>query len=60
VMEVVAGCGCESQPLVETTNRIPTAIVRFNRPRIAVDHTVPSQQIEFPVPMSWSLFYRHV
>ncbi|HVQ89300.1 MAG TPA: hypothetical protein VMT88_14075 [Actinomycetes bacterium] len=39
VMDVVAGCGCESQPLAETTNRIPTAIVRFNRPRIAVDDT---------------------
>jgi hypothetical protein len=39
VMDVVAGCDCESQPLAETTNRIPTAIVRFNRSRIAVDDT---------------------
>jgi hypothetical protein len=39
VMDVVAGCGCESQPLVETINRIPTDIVRFNLPCIAVDHT---------------------
>src|ERR1700682_3039014 len=39
VIDVVAGCGCESHPLAETTNRIPTAIVRFNRSRIAVDDT---------------------
>ena len=39
VIDVVAGCDCESHPLAETTNRIPAAIVRFNRSRIAVDDT---------------------
>jgi hypothetical protein len=39
VMDVVAGCDGELQPLAEATNRIPTAIVCFNRPHIGLDHT---------------------
>jgi hypothetical protein len=39
VMDVVRGFDCEPQPLNETTNSAPIAIVRFNRPRIAVDDT---------------------
>jgi hypothetical protein len=37
VMDVV-DCGCELHPLAETTNRIPAAIVCFNRPRIGPHH----------------------
>ena len=39
VMDVVAGSDCELQPLAETTNSIPTAIVCFNPTRIGHDHT---------------------
>jgi hypothetical protein len=39
VMDVVAGCDGELQPLAEATNRIPTTIVCFNRPHIGLDHT---------------------
>jgi hypothetical protein len=40
-MEVVVRCDCEPQPLAETTNRIPTAIICFNPTRIGSDHTDP-------------------
>src|SRR4029077_16037521 len=39
VMDVVAGCDCELPPLAGTSNRIPTAIVCFNRRRIGPDDT---------------------
>ncbi len=39
VMDVVAGCDCEPQPLAKTTDRIPTAIVCFNPARIGHDDT---------------------
>jgi hypothetical protein len=60
VMDVVAGCDCESQPLAETTNRIPTAIVRFNRPRIAVHDTDSYSANYVRIRMSCSLFRRRV
>jgi hypothetical protein len=60
VMDVVAGCDCESQPLAETTNRIPTAIVRFNWPRIGLDDTDSYSANYVPIRMSCSLFCRRV
>jgi len=39
VMDVVAGCDCEVQPLAETASRAPAAIVCLIRARIAIDHT---------------------
>jgi hypothetical protein len=39
VMDVIAGCDGELQPLAETANRAPAATVCLNRARIGDDHT---------------------
>jgi hypothetical protein len=39
VMDVVAGCDCELQPLAEIANTNPAAIICVNRLRIGADHT---------------------
>jgi hypothetical protein len=51
VMDVV-GCGCPLQPLAETANSTPAAIVCFNRPRIGPDHTWSRSASWIPARMS--------
>ena len=51
VMDVVAGCDCELQPLAKTADRVPTAIVCFNPTRIGHDHTDFLSANEIPIGM---------